>query len=172
LTRQAISKRLQYFDPPTNKFHRCHLLEDMVSLPNFHITDTYKVYKSRERTFTSWLRATGEKLGVKLPNSQNRTERIEAAKHDVSISDMQKLVNLCIQRGEALPDEVRRNLNDAVSKRKEAAGFYKPKGDKKSDETHSYYLQVLQWALEQFKDLKATTAAMGTNLVSFLSNHV
>jgi hypothetical protein len=119
----------------------------MSSLPGFRIVDTYRAYKLREHKFTAWLRQAGEKLGHKFSKNKDR------AGHSVPISEIPSLVQLIVSQGQSIPENLRRVLRDVIYQRKEAAAFYRARarGQSAADQSHAFYVQVLEGALNAFE---------------------
>ncbi|KAF5872202.1 uncharacterized protein Bfra_005555ib [Botrytis fragariae] len=109
--------------------------------PQFPIVDTWKSYKELEKRFLGWLVKTASATGQDL-ESPDSTPRL---KYIMSITEV------VISEKHELPSNVRDDLAQVISKRKEAAEWY---GRYNQDDSgHMYYLETLQTILQLFEDL-------------------
>jgi hypothetical protein len=93
----------------------------------------------------SWLKQTGEKLGYSISRSNSQDGR------PVPIREITSLVQVIIARGQSIPENLRQLLREVISQRKEAAIFYRSRGQREADVRHAYYVQVLEGALKSFE---------------------
>lgn len=107
----------------------------------FPIVDTWKSYKELERRFLWWLVKTASAIeqDLKSPGSTPRLEYIK------------RLTEVVISQKHELPSNVRDDLAQVISKRKEAAEWYRR--NNQADEGHSHYLETLQMIMQLFENL-------------------
>ncbi|KAF7921650.1 uncharacterized protein EAE98_008497 [Botrytis deweyae] len=107
----------------------------------FPIFDTWKSYKELEKRFFGWLVKTASAIeqDLKSPGSMSRLEYIR------------RLTKVVTSEKQELPSNVRDDLAQVISKRKEAAEWYGR--NNQADEGHMHYLEMLQEILKLFEDL-------------------
>ncbi|KAF7861707.1 uncharacterized protein EAF02_010661 [Botrytis sinoallii] len=107
----------------------------------FPIFDTWKSYKELEKRFFRWLVKTASAIDqdLKSPGSTSRLEYIR------------RLTEVVTSEKYELPSNVRDDLAQVISKRKEAAEWYGR--NNQADEGHRHYLETLQEILKLFEDL-------------------
>ncbi|THV53077.1 hypothetical protein BGAL_0060g00170 [Botrytis galanthina] len=107
----------------------------------FPIFDTWKSYKELEKRFLRWLVKTASAIEQDL-ESPGSTPRLEYIK---------RLTEVVISEKHELPSNVRDDLAQVISKRKEAAEWYGR--NNQADQGHRHYLETLQMILQLFEDL-------------------
>ncbi|KAF7882190.1 hypothetical protein EAF00_011706 [Botryotinia globosa] len=107
----------------------------------FPVCDTWKSYKELEKRFLGWLVKTASAIGQDL-RSPGSTPRLEYIK---------RLTEAVISQKYELPSNVRDDLAQVISKRKEAAEWYGR--NNQADEGHRHYLETLQMILRLFENL-------------------
>ncbi|TGO63077.1 hypothetical protein BCON_0015g00050 [Botryotinia convoluta] len=107
----------------------------------FPIIDTWKSYKELEKRFLGWLvkTASATEQDLESPSSMPRLKYIK------------RLTKVVIREKHKLPSNVREDLAQVISKRKEAAEWYRRYNQE--DQGHMYYLHTLQRILQLFEDL-------------------
>ncbi|TGO48974.1 hypothetical protein BOTNAR_0450g00090 [Botryotinia narcissicola] len=107
----------------------------------FPVYDTWKSYKELEKRFLGWLVKTASAIEQDL-RSPSSTPRLEYIK---------RLTEAVISQKYELPSNVRDDLAQVISKRKEAAEWYGR--NNQADEGHRHYLETLQMILRLFENL-------------------
>ncbi|TGO90585.1 hypothetical protein BPOR_0058g00040 [Botrytis porri] len=107
----------------------------------FPIVDIWKSYKELEKRFLGWLvkTASATEQDLEFPESTPRLKYIK------------RLTEVVISERHELPSNVRDDLAQVISKRKEAAKWYGR--CKREDQGHKHYLDTLQGILQLFEDL-------------------
>ncbi|TGO10171.1 hypothetical protein BTUL_0142g00080 [Botrytis tulipae] len=107
----------------------------------FPVCDTWKSYKELEKRFLGWLVKTASAIKQDLESPES-TPRLEYIK---------RLTEAVISQKQELPSNVRDDLAQVISKRKEAAEWYGR--NNQADEGHRHYLETLQMILQLFENL-------------------
>ena len=74
----------------------------------------------------------------------------------IRMNEIPSLTKLITSRGQSIPETIRQVLRDVISRRKEAPAFYRPQGNRKADDGHAHYIQVLEGALKVFESASSS----------------
>jgi hypothetical protein len=122
-------------------------------MSGFRILDTYRAYKVQEKRFTGWLQSAAGELGYGGKNSKSHSSEGD---NPIRINEIPSLTKLIVSRGQSIPETLRQVLRDVISRRKEASALYRPQGNRKADEGHAHYIQVLEGALKLFESANSS----------------
>lgn len=134
-------------------------------MDGLRLFDTYKRYKTRQNTFTTWLKQTAEKCGCSASsnNEENKSKgkgkTSQGQRRDAStstiirVSEFVGLARTVVTNSDSIPRAAVQMLREVIAQRKKASQHYQKRSgfEASSDDGHLHIINVLEQVLRIFE---------------------